>query len=92
VRGAHHVSQLSHREYDVLERALSRGSRVAIARSGRREIVVMPLSLRVASGREVITARNPTTGHEMTIYLDEVERIEAVGREETGDGGRRPGA
>ena len=29
-------------------------------------------------GREVIEARNPTTGHELTIYLDEIDRIEAV--------------
>lgn len=73
------MSPLSHREYDALERAVSLGSRVAIARPGRREIVLIPLSLSIVSGREVVTARNPTTGHEMTIYLDEVERIEAVG-------------
>jgi hypothetical protein len=72
------VSPLSHREYDALERALSRGSRVAITRPGRRELVLVPLSLSVDEGREIITARNPTTGHDLTIYLDEVERIEAV--------------
>jgi hypothetical protein len=85
------VSPLTHRDYDALERAASFGSRVAIARPGRREIVVVPLSLSLASGREFVTARNPTTGHEMTIYLDEVERIEAIEREERGGGGRRPG-
>jgi len=78
VLGADLVSQLSHREYDALERAVSRGSRVAISRPGRRELVLIPLSLSVANGREMIKARNPTTGHELTIYLDEVERIEAV--------------
>jgi hypothetical protein len=57
---------------------LSRGSRVAISRPGRRELVLIPLSLSLDDGREIITARNPTTGHELTIYLDEVERIEAV--------------
>lgn len=72
------MSPLSHREYDALERALSRGSRVAITRPGRRELVLVPLSLSVDEGREIITARNPTTGHDLTIYLDEVERIEAV--------------
>jgi len=72
------VSPLSHREYDALEHALSRGTRVAISRQGRRELVLVPLSLSVDAGREVITARNPTTGHDLTIYLDEVERIEAV--------------
>jgi len=72
------VSPLSHREYDALERAVSHGSRVAIARRGRREVVLVPLSLSIDDGREIITARNPTTGHDLTIYLDEVERIEAV--------------
>ena len=72
------MSPLSHQEYDALERALSRGSRVAITRPGRRELVLIPLSLSLDDGREIITARNPTTGHELTIYLDEVERIEAV--------------
>jgi hypothetical protein len=51
---------------------------VAITRPGRRELVLIPLSLSLDDGREIITARNPTTGHELTIYLDEVERIEAV--------------
>lgn len=78
VLGPDLVTQLTHRDYDTLERAVSRGTRVAISRSGRREIVIVPLSLSVDSGREIITARNPTTGHELTIYLDEVERIEAV--------------
>jgi hypothetical protein len=78
VFGAHHVSQLSHREYDVLERAVSRGSRVAITRPGRRELVLVPLSISLDDGREIIKARNPTTGHELTIYLDDVEGIEAV--------------
>lgn len=72
------MSPLSHREYDALEAAVSRGSRIAISRRGRRELVLVPLSLVLADGREIITARNPTTGVEMTVYLDEVERIEAV--------------
>ena len=72
------MTQLSHREYDVLERAVSRGSRVAITRPGRRELVLVPLSIALDDGREIVKARNPTTGHELTIYLDEVERIEAV--------------
>ena len=78
VLGTYLVTQLTHREYDTLERAVSRGTRVAISRPGRREIVLVPLSLSVNDGREVIKARNPTTGDELTIYLDEVERIEAV--------------
>jgi len=41
--------------------------------------VIVPLSLRTRNGREAIEARHPTTGHDLTIYLDEVERIEVVG-------------
>jgi hypothetical protein len=78
VFGTHLVSPLTHREYDALERAVSRGSRIAVTRPGRRELVLIPLSLSVDAGREIFKARNPTTGHELTIYLDEVERIEAV--------------
>ncbi len=72
------MSPLNHRQYDVLERAVSKGTRVAISRPGRREMVLVPLSLSLDEGREVITARNPTTGVELRLYLDEVERIEAV--------------
>ena len=75
---AHLVSPLSHREYDALEAAVSRGSRIVITRRGRRDIVVVPLSLTLADGREIVTARHPTTGLAMRIHLDEVERIEAV--------------
>ena len=69
---------LKHEEYDILERALLRGSRVAISRGGRRELVLIPLKLTINGGLETITARHPTTGHEIVIRLDEVERIEAV--------------
>lgn len=69
---------LRHEEYDVLERAVLRGSRVAISRAGRRELILIPLKLTIDGGRETITARHPTTGHQIVIHLDEVERIEAV--------------
>ena len=72
------MGQLTHTQYDTLERALAQGSRVAIRRSGRREYIVIPLSLHVRDSREVIEARNPTTGHDLTIYLDEIDAIEAL--------------
>ena len=78
VFGAYRVSPLKHEEYDILERALLRGTRVAISRAGRRELVLIPLKLTIDDGRERITARHPTSGHEIVIHLDEVERIEAV--------------
>jgi hypothetical protein len=72
------MAQLSHEHYETLERAVVQGTRIVVRRRGRREYVVIPLTLRVADGRETVEARNPTTGHALTIYLDEVDAIEAL--------------
>lgn len=72
------MSPLRHADYEVLERAVMRGTRVAIDRPGRRQIVVVPLSLASRDGREAILARNPTTGDDLAILVDDVQRIEAV--------------
>jgi hypothetical protein len=72
------MTQLTHRQYDALERAVTKGTRVAIKRHGRREYVVIPITLRIVDGREAIEARNPTTGHDLTLYIDEIESLEAV--------------
>jgi len=69
---------LTHTQYEVLERAVARGERLAIRRPGRRELVVIPLALRIRDGREAIDARNPTTGDDMTIYVDDIEVLEAM--------------
>jgi hypothetical protein len=73
------MAQLTHEQYDALERAVVMGTRVAIFRSGRRENVVVPLALRVQDGREVIATRHPTTGQDLMIYVDEIDALEAVG-------------
>jgi hypothetical protein len=73
------MAELTHEQYDALERAVVDGSRIAVQRRGGREHVIVPLSLRVRDGREAIEARNPTTGHDLTIYLDEIEGLEVVG-------------
>lgn len=72
------MGQLTHEQYDTLERALVKGTRVAISRKGRREYVVIPLRLHTREGREAIEARNPTTGHDLTIYVDEIDALEAL--------------
>jgi hypothetical protein len=72
------MAQLSHGDYDVLERALAKGSRVSVRRRGRQDYVIVPLAFSTRGGRELVEARNPTTGHALTIYLDEVDAIEAV--------------
>jgi len=72
------MAQLTHADYETLERALARGSRVSVLRRGRQEYVIIPLAFTTKGGRELIEARNPTTGHALTIFLDEVDAIEAV--------------
>lgn len=72
------MAQLNHEQYDALERAVANGTRVVVRRRGRREYVVIPLSLTVRDGRETVEARNPTTGHALTIFLDDVDSLEAI--------------
>lgn len=73
------MAQLNHEQYDGLERAVTGGQRIALYRRGT-EYIVIPLALRNQGGREVIDARNPTTGDAMSLYLDELESIEVVHR------------
>ena len=71
------MAQLTHHQYEQLERAVADGRRIAVRRRGT-EYVVVPARLALRDGREVIEASNPTTGDDLTIYLDEVEAIEVV--------------
>lgn len=64
-------------QYDVLERAIVRGQRVAIRFHGA-ELVIVPLSLASTSGREVLHTRQPTTGEPMLVRVDEIEALEAL--------------
>ena len=68
---------MTHDQYDALERAVTNGTRIAVYRRGT-EYLVIPLALRLREGRELIEARNPTTGDSMTLYLDELDAIEVV--------------
>ncbi len=72
------MAQLTHDEYDALERAVTRGTRLAFHRRGRREYIVIPLRLRLENGREVVDARHPTTGHDLQIYIDEIDGLEVL--------------
>jgi hypothetical protein len=71
------MAQLTHDQYDALERAITDGVRIAVWRRGT-EYIVVPQRLRLAEGREAIEAMHPTTGHELTLYVDEVDAIEVV--------------
>ncbi|HEY8176398.1 MAG TPA: hypothetical protein VIF32_11935 [Gemmatimonadaceae bacterium] len=71
------MAQLTHEQYDRLERAVTRGQRIVVHRRGT-EYVLIPLRLESRNGREIIDARNPTTGDSLSLYLDELDAIELV--------------
>lgn len=71
------MANLTHRQYDQLERAIVDGTRIAIYRRGT-EYVLIPLRIGLRDGRETIEARNPVTGDTMTLVLDEIDSLEFV--------------
>ena len=71
------MAELTHRQYDILEKAIQTGRRIAAFRRGT-EYVVVPTKLRMISGREAVEATHPTTGDQITLYLDELDRFEVV--------------
>ena len=52
------MAQLTHEQYDILERAITDKRRIAVMRRGT-EYVVVPSRLMVERGREAIHARHP---------------------------------
>jgi len=68
--------QLTHEQYDLLERAITDRRRIAVMRRGT-EYVVVPSRLAMERGREAIQAQHPS-GSVLTFYLDEVQSIEVV--------------
>ncbi len=68
---------LSVQQYDCLERAIVRGSRLSFTRRGT-EYLVIPERLRIVAGREVIMTRHPSTGHQLELYIDELDNVESV--------------
>ena len=71
------MAEWTHKQYDILESAISSGNRIAAYRRGT-EYVVIPTRLRVIKGREAVDATHPTTGDGITIYLDEIDSFELV--------------
>ena len=66
------MGQLTTAAYDLLERAIRDGRRVSVMRRGT-EYLIVPLSIGLQSGREAIQARNPTTGDNLVIFVDDVD-------------------
>lgn len=70
--------QLTTRQYNLLERAITERRRIEVIRRGS-EYVVLPERLTVRAGRECIDTVQPSTGDRMTIYLDEIDTFNVVG-------------
>ena len=71
------MTEWNHQQYDLLERAILNGRRITAYRRGT-EYVIVPTRLRMISGREAVDATHPTTGDEITLYLDEMDSFEVV--------------
>lgn len=71
------LAEWTHRQYELLERAIAAGTRVSAYRRGT-EFVVVPRRLRIIRDREAIESTHPTTGEGIVLYLDELDSIEAV--------------
>lgn len=73
------VKQLTHRQYDALESAITHGRRVSVTRRGT-EYVGIPKRLWTEGNREAVAILHPTTGEEITVFLDEIDRLDVVPR------------
>ena len=71
------MKQLNHKQYDALESALTNGRRISIRRRGT-EYVGIPKKLWSEGQREAVSVLHPTTGEEITVYLDEIDRLDVV--------------
>jgi hypothetical protein len=71
------MADLTHLQYDALERAITYGRRIAVYRRGT-EFLVIPTRLQVVDGRESISAVHPTTGESISLFIDEVDSIDVV--------------
>ena len=71
------LKELTHRQYDALESAITHGRRISVRRRGS-EYVGIPKKLWAEGQREAMSLLHPTTGELITIYLDEIDRLEVV--------------
>ena len=71
------MAQLTHQQYDQLERAVLDGTRISVYRRGT-EYIVIPLRIGLRGADEIIEARNPTTGDSITLKLGEIDSIDFV--------------
>jgi len=73
------LKQLTHRQYDALEAAITHSRRVSVYRRGT-EYLGIPQRIWQDGQREAVSILHPTTGEQITIYLDEIEQMDVLTR------------
>lgn len=73
------MKQLTTRQYDALEGAVTHARRVSIYRRGT-EYLGIPQRLFQDGRREAVSILHPTTGSEITVFLDEIEHLDVLTR------------
>ena len=73
------MNQLTTRQYDALEAAVTHSRRVSVYRRGT-EYVGIPQRIFQDGRREAVSILHPTTGEEISIYLDDIEYLDVLTR------------
>ena len=73
------LKQLTHRQYDSIESAISHGHRISVWRRGT-EYIGIPQRIWQDGRREAVEILHPTTGSMITVYLDEIEHLDVLTR------------
>jgi hypothetical protein len=71
------VAQLTHAQYDALERAIVDGRRIAVYRRGT-EYVVVAVRIMSSGTSEALLGKLPMTGEELTFRLDEIDSFQVI--------------
>ena len=73
------MKQLTTRQYDALEAAVTHSRRVSVYRRGT-EYIGIPQKIWQDGRREAVQILHPTTGENITVYLDEIEHLDVLTR------------
>ena len=73
------MKQLTHKQYDAREAAVTHSRRISIYRRGT-EYVGIPQRIWQDGQREAVSVLHPTTGENITVYLDEIEYLDVLTR------------
>jgi hypothetical protein len=73
------LKQLTTRQYDALEAAVTHSRRVSVYRRGT-EYIGIPQRIFQDGRREAVSILHPTTGSEITVFLDEIDQLDVLTR------------